>query len=187
MGEIDLDNLFIARLVVASVGDMNGMKWWDCSGTLGSTGRISVSRGMPNTHGLARARLAFAVAQHRCREVYSRPGVVTLWDLPAPLEASFEEASSQWIGSGSDLVDRLDLLEGMNNAGVLDALERLLPISDSVRTAVKSMRRGGDLNAVPLGECQAVDDDLVLKLAAGFSKGEPGRLAVPFINLEEGA
>ncbi|MFG0327809.1 MAG: BrxE family protein [Phycisphaerales bacterium JB037] len=183
MESINLETVFISRVLVALAGDMDGMRWWDSAGTLHDAGRISISRGMPRTHQFARARLAFEVARNRCREVYAPPDAVTLWDLPAEVEAQFDECWPSWLSSGpatfhsafnADLSDKTDLVA---------ALDSVIGLSDEEHSSVKSMRRAADRNAVPLGDHDRVSNSLILKLAAAFSKGEPGKLAVPFARL----
>ena len=46
-------------------------------------GAAALRRGLPRTHYFAQARSVFAVAAHRCDEVFNPPDTVTLWRLPA--------------------------------------------------------------------------------------------------------
>lgn len=70
------------RLVVARFGEMDLAKWWNTRGQLGRLGAAALRRGFPRTHRFAQARSVFAVAAHRCTEVFEPPGCVTLWRLP---------------------------------------------------------------------------------------------------------
>src|SRR5271170_4172154 len=79
---IDLDRLLKLRLVVARFGEMDIGKWWNTKGQLGRLGTAATRRGFPRTHYFAQARSVFAVAAHRCREVFDPPQCVTLWHLP---------------------------------------------------------------------------------------------------------
>jgi hypothetical protein len=76
--KIDFDRLLKLRLVVARVGEMDLAKWWNTRGQLGRLGTSAVRRGFPRTHYFAQARSVFAVAAHRCREVFDPPSSVTL-------------------------------------------------------------------------------------------------------------
>jgi hypothetical protein len=87
----DFDRLFKLRLVVARHGEMDAARWWNTTGILGRRGGLVLSRGFPSTHDFARARIAFAVARSRCRELFDPPGCMTLWRLPAEVEDRFEE------------------------------------------------------------------------------------------------
>lgn len=78
----DLDRLLKLRLVVARFGEMDGARWWNTKGQLGRFGAAALRRGFPRTHRFAQARAVFAVAAHRCAEVFDPPGGVTLWRMP---------------------------------------------------------------------------------------------------------
>jgi hypothetical protein len=75
---LDLDRLLKLRLVVARFGEMDLAKWWNTKGQLGRLGVAALRRGLPRTHRFAHARSVFAVAAHRCSEVFEPPGCVTI-------------------------------------------------------------------------------------------------------------
>jgi hypothetical protein len=75
---IDLDRLLKLRLFVGRFGEMDIAKWWNTKGQLGRLGTAALRRGFPRTHYFAQARSVFAVAAHRCSEVFDPPGCVTL-------------------------------------------------------------------------------------------------------------
>jgi hypothetical protein len=52
-------------------------------------GSVALRRGFPRTHHFAQARSVFAVAAHRCTEVFNPPQSVTLWNLPETIEEEF--------------------------------------------------------------------------------------------------
>lgn len=91
--QIDAVHLIKLRLVVARFGEMDGAGWWNTRGILGRVGKAGLSRGFPATHYFAQARVAFAVATARCKEVFSPPACFTLWTLPPEIE---ELVDSQW-------------------------------------------------------------------------------------------
>lgn len=68
---IDLDRLLKLRLLVARFGEMDLAKWWNAKGQLGRLGAATLRRGFPRTHRFAQARSVFAVAAHRCAEVFA--------------------------------------------------------------------------------------------------------------------
>ncbi len=82
---IDLDRLLKLRLVVARFGEMDLAKWWNTKGELGRLGAAALRCGFPRTHHFAQARSVFAVAAHRCAEVFEPSGCVTLWRLDGKL------------------------------------------------------------------------------------------------------
>src|ERR1700736_4833806 len=94
---IDLERLLRLRLVVARFGEMDLAKWWNTKGQLGRMGAIALRRGFPRTHCFARARSVFAVAAHRCAEVFNPPGCVTLWHLPSAIEEEFDARWERWL------------------------------------------------------------------------------------------
>ena len=87
---IDLAQLFKLRLVVARVGEGDLASWWNTRGQLGPMGASVLRRGFPRTYRFAQARSVFAVAAHRCDELYDPPNAVTLWQLPAEFEDDFD-------------------------------------------------------------------------------------------------
>ena len=50
--------------------------------------------------------------------------------------------------------------------------------------SVAMMRRSAEGRAVPLPGFHSLTDSLIVQLAAGFSRGEPGKLAVPYARLD---
>lgn len=183
MTSINLDALFQARLIVARFGEMDIARWWDSSGMLAKIGRVAVARGLPRTHRLARARAMFAIARARCHDVYRHPEGVTLWELPADIENAFDERWPMWMDNEASWIWLFESLETMSGGDLLAAFASISPVSSSVLDATKRMKRGVDQKAVPLGEVPAITDDLIARLAAGFSKGEPGRPVVPYAKL----
>ena len=87
---VDLGRPLELRLVGARFGEMDGAKWWNTKGQLGRLGAMALRRGFPRTHRFAQARSVFAVAAHRCAEVFDAPGYVTLWHLPDSIEDEFD-------------------------------------------------------------------------------------------------
>src|SRR4051795_11034874 len=94
---IDLDRLLQIRVVVARIGEMDLAQWWNTRGQLGRLGAAAVRRGLPRTHWFAQARSVFAVAAHRCDELYNPPSSVTLWRLPTEVEERFVARWEHWL------------------------------------------------------------------------------------------
>ena len=95
---VDFDRLLKLRLVVARFGEMDLAKWWNTRGQLGTLGAAALRRGFPRTHRFAQARSVFAVAAHRCSEVFEPLGGVTLWRPPEAIEEEFEAHWERWLG-----------------------------------------------------------------------------------------
>lgn len=187
---VDLDRLFKLRLVVARYGEMDAACWWNTGDTsrraavLGRAGSLLLSRGFPRTYRFAQARIVFEAARARCAEVFDPPGCVTLWNLPAALEDQFDARWARWLESRDDwtgffatierpAVDLLELLKALDLVGA-DQLE-----------SVSKLRRSAEGRAVPLPGVHTVSDALITQLAASFSRGEPGKLAVPYARVED--
>ena len=186
---LDMDRLLKLRLLVARFGEMDAARWWNTgdaargTAVLGRAGSLLMSRGFPRTHRFAQARLVFEVARARSAEVFNPPGCVTLWSLPPIIEDQFDARWAQWLESreawsayfAAIEVAPADLLESMTEHGLATAGDL---------EAVSNLRRSAEGRAVPLPGVHAVTDALVTQLAAGFSRGERGRLAVPYARLE---
>ena len=89
---LDLERLMKLRLVVARYGEMDLAGWWNTKSMLGKLGGMALKRGFPHTHLFAQARVVFAVARQRCKELFDPPQCMTLWQLPPAVEEQFEEA-----------------------------------------------------------------------------------------------
>jgi hypothetical protein len=177
---IDLDRLLKLRLLVARFGEMDLAKWWNTKGQLGRLGAAALRRGFPRTHRFAQARSVFAVAAHRCSEVFEPPGCVTLWRLPEATEEEFDARWEQWLDNAAEwtpFFEKLETLPGTDLASVLRGFE---VVTDGDLQACAKLRRSAEGRAVPLpGVFSGTDSDVAL-LALGFARGEPGALAVPY-------
>lgn len=177
---LDLEQLFKLRVVVARFGEMDLAKWWNTKGQLGRLGAATLRRGFPRTHRFAQARSVFAVAAHRCSEVFEPPGCVTLWRLPEPVEEAFDARWEHWLdnaGEWTAFFDKLETLSGTDLAAHLRSFEL---VNDRDLEAFGKLRRSAEGRAVPLpGIFASTDADIAL-LALGFARGEPSALAVPY-------
>ncbi|NTX41658.1 BrxE family protein [Myxococcus sp. CA033] len=182
---IDFDRLLKLRLLVARFGEMDGAKWWNTKGQLGRLGGAALRRGFPRTHRFAQARSVFAVAAHRCAEVFEPPGSVTLWRLPEAIEEEFDARWEHWLDNASDWTEFFEKLESLSGTDLTALLRSFELVSDRDIEAYGRLRRSAEGRAVPLpGPFSAIDDDVAL-LALGFARGEPGALAVPYARRAE--
>ena len=172
------------RLVVARFGEMDRAKWWNTKGMLANVGELAVSRGFTKTHLFARARAVFAVAAHRCDEVFDAPNAYTLWKLPPEIEDQFEDAWSHWLEKPETWAEFLQTLNAQISEDLLETLQTLELLPDHVAEQTKKLRRAGDSRSVPLPKSTELDETSVALLAAAFSRGEPAKLAVPYLQLE---
>jgi hypothetical protein len=181
--DIDLDRLLKLRLVVARYGEMDGASWLNTKGVLSRKGKTLLSRGFPKTHRFTRARLVLEVARSRSLERFPAvPNCATLWNLPAELEDAFDEKWSAWLedhAQWADFIDNLDVLEG----DLLAALRERDLLTPEQEAEVRKLRRSAEDRTVPLSGIRKINDETVSLLAAGFSRGEAGKPAVPYVRL----
>lgn len=182
---IDLDRLLKLRLIVGRFGEMDVARWWNTKGQLGRLGVAALRRGFPRTHYFAQARSVFAVAAHRCAEVFDPPASVTLWRLPEALEEEFDGRWEHWLDNTSDWTAFFQKIESLSGADLAGILKEFGMVSDSDLTAYFRLRRSAEGRAVPLpGVFSGQDADIAL-LALGFARGEPCALAVPYMRRAE--
>lgn len=181
---ISLDRLLRVRLVVARVGEGDLAGWWNTSGQLGALGQSVLVRGFPRTHRFAQARSVFAVAAHRCRNLYDPPSAVTLWQLPAELEDDFERAWAMWIERADQWEPFFRELESCGD-DLLREMQRLQLVTDAHVEQLSRLKRSAEHRAVALpGEFNYSDGEITM-LALAFARGENGRPAVPFQSSSE--
>lgn len=183
--KIDLDRLLKLRLVVARFGEMDLAKWWNSRGQLGRLGAAAIRRGFPRTHYFAQARSVFAVAAHRCREVFDPPQSVTLWQLPGSIEEEFELHWERWLDNAAEWMPFFQQLENLAENDLKTALHSFGTITTEELELFSRLRRSAEGRAVPLpAQFSGTNRDVTL-LALGFGRAEPGALAVPYARLHE--
>jgi hypothetical protein len=182
---INLERLLKLRLVVARVGEKDNARWWNTDRMLGPLGASALKRGFPRTHRFAQARAVFTVATTRCRETYDPPGAVTLWKLPAAIEDQFSACWPDWLDQADRWGPFFGELEAVRSTDVLGTLRQFSLVGASEEEQAAKLRRSAENRAVAVPSGRAVDDRLVTLLAAGFHRGEPGGLAVPYARVED--
>jgi len=181
--KLDLARLLRLRLVVARHGEMDVARWWNTQGVLGRRGAIAFGRGFPSTHYFAQARVVFAVARSRCHELFDPPGCMTLWTLPVDVEDQFAEHWQAWLNESTRWTPFFDELAKDNGHDLLRTLAKLHLVSEAQLDAVGKLRRSAENRAVPLPGTHQPNDEIFTLLAAGFARGEPGNLAIPYARL----
>jgi hypothetical protein len=181
MSTLCLDSLLRLRVVVARFGERELANWWNTKGQLGRLGAATLRRGFPRTYRFAQARSVFAVAAHRCAEVFDPSNSVTLWRLPEAIEEHFDARWEYWLDKAdewSPFFEYVEVLQGKDLSGILHALD-LVDASDL--EAYGKLRRSAEGRSVPLpGLFTGSRSDIAL-LALGFARGEPSTLAVPYV------
>ncbi|RME21862.1 MAG: BrxE family protein [Deltaproteobacteria bacterium] len=181
---IDFDRLLRLRLVVARFGEMDGARWWNTKGLLGRNGALLMSRGFTKTHHFAQARVVFAVATARCKEVFDPPQSMTLWKLPAAVEDQFDACWHHWLSERERWQPFFDDLQDLPSNDLLETLRIMDLVDDAQAQAVAGLRRSAEGRAVPLSGAFTPDDQVLTLLAAAFTRGERGRPAIPYARLD---
>lgn len=182
---VDLERLLKLRLVVGRVGEMDRAGWWNTRGQLGPYGALALKRGLPRTHYFAQARSVFAVAAHRCSEVFDPPGSVTLWRLPAEVEEAFDAQWEHWLDNAADWRPFFEQIAGLEGTDVVAPLKALELVTGAELARFEELRPSAEGRAVPLpAPYSGTDEDLAV-LALGFGRGRPGGLAVPYARVTE--
>jgi hypothetical protein len=181
---IDAMLLMKLRLTVARFGEMDGAGWWNTQGILGRFGKAGLSRGFPSTHYFAQARVAFTIASARCKEVFTPPACFTLWALPPELEELVGAQWQSWCRSPADWEPFFKQVSERNQGNLLDHLVILNLADDTVREVTAELKVSAQGRAVQLpGTGYPTNASLTL-LAAAFSRGSKGQLAVPYLRAE---
>ena len=181
MPDIDLERLFKLRLTVARFGEMDGARWWNTQGILGRYGSLALERGFPKTHYFAQARVAFAVATQRCKEIYFHPNAHTLWDLPPEVEDRFQEKWHEWLTEADQWATIFKKLEDISGRELLDLLSEQKLIDPGEVENAKKLRRSAEGRSVPIPGGASLDDRTLTMLGAGFFRGETGKPAIPYL------
>jgi len=180
-----MDRILKLRLVVARHGEMDSARWWNTGGLLGPKGALLMSRGFPRTHCFALAGVVFAVARSRCEEVFNHPCATTIWNLPANVEDQFDSRWGHWLAKLDSWREFFNAL-ALPQTDLLNTLRQFDLLSPSSDDMLARLRRSAEGRAVLLPTKGALDDDLISLLAAGFSLGESGKPAVPYVLLGGG-
>lgn len=183
MANIDFEHLFKLRVTVARFGEMDNARWWNTQGILGRYGALTLSRGFPKTHRFAQAKIALAVAAHRCKEIYSHPGAFTLWDLPPEIEDRFQDKWMEWLDDIDHWIPFFLSLEDIPDIELLDLLTQQGLLNSNQIEMAQKLRRSSEGRSVQIPGRESLDNEALSLLAAGFFRGEKGKPAVPCLPL----
>jgi hypothetical protein len=173
------------RLVVARYGEMDVARWWNTNGQLGRLGASVLRRGFPRTHRFAQARSVFAVAAHRCAEVFDPPQSVTLWRLPADIEEEFDARWERWLDSATEWEPFFLELEKLAAGDLASTFRAFALAEEKDLDPIARLRRSAEGRAVQLPGVFSGTDADITSLALAFSRGEIGAVAVPYMRMED--
>lgn len=177
-----LDHILKLRIAVGRYGEMDRAGWWNTNGIMDSKGGVVLERGFPQTYPLVQARIAFSVAEDRCKSVFAASDAATLWSLPADLEDQFESSWSQWLSHADRWGNFLEQVNDATEEGLTHGLTSL-GLIEQVHTdqAMEAEQEGGSVQIS--SDVDEVDEDVASALAASFALGDTNELVVPFITL----
>ncbi len=159
---------------------MDAQKWWNTDGQLGPYGARVLKRGFPRTHHFAQARSTFAVAAHRCTEVFDPPDAVTFWRLSDDVEEEFDARWERWLDAAESWAPFFDLVAALKDFDVANVLKgfSLVDEAEVEASAKRKVADGGRGVLVP-GVFEPGRKSIAL-LALGFGRGAQGDLVVPY-------
>jgi hypothetical protein len=179
-GEIKFDWLMKTRCVIARCGEMDAKKWWNTTGQLGPYGAKALARGFPRTHFFAQARSVFAVASHRCAQVFDPPDAVTIWKLTETIEDQFDGYWEAFLDDAATWNGFFNELAAITTPVVLDLLKHFGLVDDQEIAQAASLKRSSEGKAVLVPGVFGAERHIVAMLALAFSKSGTGELAVPY-------
>jgi len=183
MMKLDLAHVMRLRLVIARFGEMDVARWWNTKGMLARTGATVLQRGFPRTFPFAQARVVFAVAKSRCQDLFDSPNCITLWNLPSEVEERFDEEWYRWLEQSEEWEAFFKRLGETRIDDLLTLLEQTDLLSAKHRETVLGLGLSVEARAFALPDIGDLNDDAVSLLAASFSRGDIGKLAIPYARL----
>ena len=182
--DVSLERLMKLRLIVARFGEMDLAGWWNTRGMLGGIGGMALRRGFPNTHYFAQARVVFAVAHQRCKELFDPPQCMTLWQLPPKVEEQFEEAWHGFLDQRETWGSFFKSLEVLQpGSELLETLANMELVGPQDATQIKGMNLSAEGKAVQVPGVHEPDDEALGLLAGAFSLGAKGKPVVPYARM----
>ncbi|HUP24853.1 MAG TPA: BrxE family protein [Thermoanaerobaculia bacterium] len=180
---VDLERLFKLRVAVARAGEMDLFRWWNTRGQLGPLGSSALRRGLPRTHRFAQARSVFAVAAHRCRELFDPPHCVTLWSLPASVEEELDSRLEGWLDDAAAWEPFFISIERLRAHDLRGEVRALDLVTDGDLESASRLRRSAEGRAVAIPGVFSGSGADIAQLALGFGFGEAGSPVVPYMRL----
>jgi hypothetical protein len=177
---IDLDWLLRLRVVVARCGEMDAQRWWNTEGQLGPYGAKVLKRGFPRTHHFAQARSVFAVAAHRCAEIFDPPDAATFWCLSDEAEEAFDARWEAWLDDATTWAPFFESVAALKNFDVVAALKELSLVDEADVDAAAKLKVADSEKGVLVPGPFDLRRTAVAPLALGFGRGAKGDLRVPY-------
>jgi hypothetical protein len=184
---LDFRQLFKLRLVVAALGETQRLGWWN-SGVLSGTGEFLFQQGFPRSTPFAQARAGFRVAQLACDEALaiqpSPGGPITchLFRLTPQLEDAFENERNRWMDEPREWADCFQAAWSLGSEQWPQALIDLAELDPAALDWARQ-QTPQTAKALRLDSPFELHQGHIERLAAGFVCGQPGQLAVPYVQV----
>ncbi|HEY8743785.1 MAG TPA: BrxE family protein [Chloroflexota bacterium] len=180
------DRVLALRAFIARLGERDLFSWWD-DNALTTSGQYVMARLFPRTAALAQLEVALEAATIRHRAFVPQPTRLTLFSLPAALEAQVSKRLHAMKRGeavpGLDLDSMIRLQPGRSVADFLlehrmarqEELESVSHTVPSGHTLELGAAPAGDLNA-HIGMNKALD-----RLVAGYAASSRGNCIIPVL------
>ena len=148
--------------------------------------RRCCKRGFPRTHYFAQARSVFAVAAHRCAEVFDPPDAATFWRLTDEVEEAFDARWEGWLDSAPTWAPFFESDRRAQGLRCRSALKRLSLVDDAdVEAAARLKLADGEKGVLRPGSLRSRTQS---GRAAGarFRQRRQRRPTCPIFAVEEG-
>jgi hypothetical protein len=95
---------------------------------------------VPRTHHFAQARSTFAVAAHRCTEVFDPPDAVTFWRLPNDVEEEFDGRWERWLDAAESWVPFFDSVAALKDFDLANVLKDFSLVNEAEADASAKLK-----------------------------------------------
>ena len=122
----------------------------------------------------------FAVAAHRCADVFDPPGAATFWRLSDEVEEAFDARWEGWLDAAPTWSPFFESVAALKGFDVAAALKGLSLVDDAdVEAAARLKVADGEKGVLVPGPFD-LGRKAVALLALGFGRGSKGDLRVPY-------
>ena len=122
----------------------------------------------------------FAVAAHRCAEIFDPPDAITLWRLPYDVEEAFDAQWEGWLDAAEDWRSFFESVEALKVFDVAAALKSLSLVDDADLEAAARLKVAGGGKGVLIPGHLELGRKSISLLALGFGKAAKRELLVPY-------
>lgn len=167
-----------ARLVIGRIGERDTNYWWD-SQVLSSFGADTLDEAVPQTSVRAQISLATEIGKTVESESIESESAISLFDL-GPFVETHVHRTVESVGDEGNLSVLEPVSIEVTEPGWSDPLTDAEALTDSTAETTYEL---GSINIDDLGD-EAVLDDVVSQLIAGYGAATKHELVVPYYTVE---